>query len=369
MAGKKNKIVITCSRLDLPGGIEKAVTGLANLLAEKGHIITLLVLDETANSFYPIIPTVTIVQMPLNFGIVKNGNILSRKIKFIKHCRQFGKWLSTHNPDIIISTEFTHTVALSLIYKRKNTFLYSWEHHEYNWLHKSQFWRVLLKRAYKKINGIICLNETEAKFYRPLGKTFVIPNFSDNNSGITAALEKKLVLTIGWLIPRKGTDYLMKAAKAFLHKYPDWKWKVIGEGPMKDELISFIEKENLNHQLILQAPLSYDLSEEYSNASLFVLTSRIEVFGFVLTEAMSYGLPCVSFNCPSGPENIITHLQDGILTEKDNPEKLANAIILLAENENLRKKMGKNALINVKRFSSKNIYTLWDNLLFSRIEK
>ncbi|MFZ1261903.1 MAG: glycosyltransferase, partial [Chitinophagaceae bacterium] len=78
--------------------------------------------------------------------------------------------------------------------------------------------------------------------------------------------------------------------------------------------------------------------------------------------AMSFAVPCISFDCPSGPANIITHNEDGILVEKENPAKLAEAISSLIDNEILRKKMGERALENVQRFSPEIIYKLWESL-------
>lgn len=144
-----------------------------------------------------------------------------------------------------------------------------------------------------------------------------------------------------------------------LRQHPDWTWKLIGDGPMKQQVLDFIDKEKLTNRLILQQPTNSSIESEYLNASLFVLTSRFEAFPMVLLEAMSFGVPCISFDCPSGPSDIITHDKDGILVEKENTRKLTEAIVSLITDLNKREKMMIAAFENVKRYSPQAVYKIW----------
>ena len=99
-----------------------------------------------------------------------------------------------------------------------------------------------------------------------------------------------------------------------------------------------------------------------ANASIFTLTSTFEGFGLVIVEAMSCGLPVISYNCPCGPKDIISDGTDGFLVPLNDEQCLAEKINLLIENEALRKQMSKAALIKSQKFTAKEVISLWMNL-------
>jgi glycosyltransferase involved in cell wall biosynthesis len=362
LISEKNHIAILCSRLDLPGGIERAIVNAANLFAQKANKVAIIILDTTGKSFYPVHPSIQIIQQPLSFGITTEGNIISRKLRLLSDVLKLKRIIKNLKADVVISTEYPFTVAAALARAKKYTRLYSWEHHHHAWLQKNKFWTFLCKQAYPKLSGIICLNKTEAEYYKDTAPSFVIPNFIENRSGELSSCTNKTILSVGWLIPRKGIDLMLQAAKTILTAYPDWTWKLIGEGEMKEQVEQFIQTEKLEGRFILQAPVNSEIMQEYLNASIYVMSSRFEAFPMVLLEAMSVGLPCVSFDCPSGPSDIITNNIDGIIVEKENINQLTTAILTLITSEEKRKEMGEAAFINVQRFSPDNIYELWKQL-------
>lgn len=319
-------------------------------------------LDETGKAFYPIDETVQFIQRPLSFGITPKGNIITRKIKLLNELPKLRKTLSSIKPSLIIATEYPFAVAAILCGAKKMAKIISWEHHHYYELKRNRFWNKLFNLTYPRLDAVVCLNEDERKITKPINNNpVVIPNFIAPTHS-TAPLTSKLILTIARLTPVKGIDNLLQAAKLVLHLHPDWKWKIIGDGEMRDKLTAFIEKENLQAKLIIQAPLHHAIQEEYQNASLYVMTSRNECFPMTLLEAQANGLPCIAFDCETGPRHIITNNENGILVEKENPEKLSDAITTLINDEQLRKKMGEKAVVNVQRFSPEVIYKLWVQL-------
>ena len=94
------------------------------------------------------------------------------------------------------------------------------------------------------------------------------------------------------------------------------------------------------------------MEAEYLNSSVFVLSSRSEPFGLVLIEAMSFGVPVVSFDCPNGPHEIVNDGVDGKLVENGNVKALATAVMEMIADKDTRKRMGKAAF---QKYSDKYI--------------
>ena len=353
-------ISILCSRLDLPGGIERAIVNTANIFIEHNHTVSIIILDDTEEIFYPIDKKVNIVRRPLSFGITKDGNIISRKLRMLSDVLQLRKLLKKVSPDIVIATDYPFAVAAILTGIKKQATLISWEHHHRYELNKNKFWTTLFNNTYPKLDAIVCLNEDEKKLFQPLNKhSLVIPNFILISSDI-ALLENKTILTIARLVHVKGIDLLISTAKKVFQQHPDWSWKVIGTCDDVESIKKIIIQEGLAQNLIIQEPVDHNVTSEYLNASIYVMTSRNECFPMVLLEAQSVGLPCIAFDCETGPRHIISNNTDGILVEKENTTKLAEAINSLITNEEKRIKMGVAAFENVQRFSPDAIYKFWE---------
>ncbi|HEY0067392.1 MAG TPA: glycosyltransferase family 4 protein [Flavisolibacter sp.] len=350
-------IVILCSRLDMPGGTERAVVHTASLLQSRGHRVSLLVLDETAESFYTVSDNIELVQLPLHFGVTVKGNVVTRKMALLGHVRRLKAELDRMQPTLILSTDYVFTIAAWMACGRKGVRIAAWEHHHFHWLKKSRFWNYLFHRIYPKLDAVICLNRTEAALYAQLGcTTKVIPNFISRHQAVPQA---PVLLTIGWLIKRKGIDLIPSIAEKVFSKHPEWKWRITGEGKEKEWLKKEIRNRNLQNHITIVPPSTQEVQELYKDASLYIMTSRFECFPLVLLEAMSCGLPCVAFDCPTGPADIIRHGVDGLLVPNEDIEAMSTAIIQLIDNEERRNTMSVEAYDGIDRFSPEKVYALW----------
>lgn len=350
-------IVILSSRLDMPGGTERAVVHTAALLQSKGHRVSLLVLDETAESFFPVSESIELAQLRLHFGLTDSGNVLTRKAALLAHVRRLKKELERMQPTLILSTDYVFTIAAWMACGKKNVRIAAWEHHHFSWLKKSRFWNYLFRKIYPKLDAVICLNRTEAKLYAEIGcSTKVIPNFISRHE---VAAQAPVLLTIGWLIKRKGIDLIPSIAQKVFAKYPGWQWRIIGEGPEKEALEEELKKRHLQNNVIISSPTTQNIQQLYKDASLYIMTSRFECFPLVLLEALSCGIPCLSFDCPTGPADIIRHGLDGLLLPSEDADALSTAIIQLMGNEEKRRTMSVAAYEGIERFSPLKVYALW----------
>ena len=130
---------------------------------------------------------------------------------------------------------------------------------------------------------------------------------------------------------------------------------------MREQLQQQIDSLGITASCILEPTVS-NIVDKYCESSIFALSSRFEGFGMVIIEAMACGVPPVSFTCPCGPRDIISDGKDGLLVEDGNIEQLAEKISYLIENEDIRKKMGQQARMDVQRFRIENIAEQWKQL-------
>ena len=166
-----------------------------------------------------------------------------------------------------------------------------------------------------------------------LNNLLVIPNplsfYPENNQ--LSTLENKKVLAVGKHSYQKGFDRLIKSWKHVSERYPNWELDIYGTINESMGLEKLAKSLNLDHSINLYPP-EKNIGEKYKEASIYVMSSRYEGFGMVLTEAMAYGVPCVSFDCPFGPSDIISHNKNGMLVENGHIETLSESIIKLIEN-------------------------------------
>lgn len=167
------------------------------------------------------------------------------------------------------------------------------------------------------------------------------------------------MIAVGRYTQQKGFDLLIEAWRIVAEKHPDWNLRIYGGGD-RTEFLALKDKYHLK-TLYLEEQ-TQNIIQKYCESSIFVLSSRYEGFGMVITEAMSCGVPLVSFTCPCGPRDIIHNNEDGPLVENGDIEQLAEKICYLIENDTIRKEMGRMAKINSKRFKIENISKEWEAL-------
>lgn len=218
-----------------------------------------------------------------------------------------------------------------------------------------------------KLSKVVILTHEEAAFWPELSNTCVIPNPIITPIGACSDCSHKQVIAAGRYAPQKGFDLLIDSWAIVARKYPDWTLRIYGEG-MREELQQQINRLGLTPSCILEHTVP-NITDKYGESSVFVLSSRFEGFGMVLTEAMSCGVPVVSFACPCGPRDIIKDGEDGLLVENSNTEQLAEKISLLLADEERRRRMGQQARINSERFRMERIALLWKELFEKQLKE
>lgn len=167
------------------------------------------------------------------------------------------------------------------------------------------------------------------------------------------------ILTIGRLCSQKNQQVQIIAFHALSKKFPLWDLYIYGEGPLKQKLIKLINELELNKRVFILPPVK-NVTNLYTNANIFCITSLWEGFPNVLAEAMAHGLPCIGFIGCDGVNNLIKNKKSGFLT---SPNELENIMQKLMTSKLLRKKLGAQSLNLSKSFEPSKMLKLWENTL------
>jgi len=174
-------------------------------------------------------------------------------------------------------------------------------------------------------------------------------------------LEQKVVISGGRLERRKGFHRLVEAYAPVARKHPDWQLHIYGKGPEEPKLAALIDRLGVADQVRLKG-YAPDFQTALSSASVYAMASVYEGFPMVLLEAMSRGLPLVSYDCPRGPAEIIDDGRNGRLVPDGDRDALSAAMLQLVEDDELRRSMGREALADVEAYGVGAIAKRWEEL-------
>ncbi|MEA4866960.1 Glycosyltransferase Gtf1 [bioreactor metagenome] len=371
------KILYYLPSLYMSGGLERIITFKANYLASKlGHEVVVMTSEQMdKRPYFPLAANVKHIDIDVPFDIGGPGSkiikILTYPFRYRKFKNRFTDVLYKERPDVTVSTlrrEINFLTSLEDGSIKIGEFhitrgAYFTESVTYKSYLKGFLKRFLEQRFIKKLSRLdklVLLTNEEKSFWPELSNTMVIYNPVTITPTVTSDCKSNIVMAAGRYSYQKGFDMLIKAWNMVVKECPGWELRIYGEGNDM-ELKQLIEKHELEQSCFLLPPVS-NIEEKYAESSIFVLSSRYEGFGMVLCEAMTCGVPAVSFDCKCGPKDIINHGKDGLLAECCNIDALAQSVIVLAKDQVKREQMGRDALVNSKRFSQANIMGIWNDL-------
>ena len=379
------KIYYIYTALVTKGGADRVIAEKANWLAEHGHEIAIITDTQMGREpVFPLSPKVRLIDLAVDFSQEYGHGFLVRIWMYYKLMRQYRKMvtdvLMKDRPDIVISTLGRD---ISFITKIKDGSKKIGEAHttkhfirnfhlleQRNVIFKylTKFFRWHMDRQVNRLDALVVLTSQDEHDWGDKIPIYVIPNSFPFYPDKPSLCENKQAIIVGRYNSAKGYNYLIDAWKIVYQKHPDWIINIFGSGEYEDRVRKQIQDHGLQDVVIMNNPTDH-IMEEYLKSSIYVMSSVFEGFAMVLLEAMSCGLPCVSFDCPYGPRNVITDGEDGILVEYLNSQALADNICKLIENEELRKRMGNNGRRNVLRFSREMIMPQWVELFKSLTNK
>ena len=374
------KIVYLHEYIICPGGLERIFVEKMNYLADRLHHDVYLVTSSQGNHpfSFPISKQVKHIDLAVPFHLPYRYPYPKRLWARIKTELLFKKRLQevidNISPDFIICTSAWRPDAACKVKGKAKKIIESHCAKAYtpiphnrtmgllkdmlNMFNAHKRFRIIEKHA----DVVVTLTHADAKAWEKAPKVCTIPNFTEFIQPQSSTCKVHRAIAVGRLTYQKGFDRLIDAWKIVNRQYPDWKLDIFGEGIYREALTSQISDNHLDNTITIHPPTPH-IMQEYLNSSIFILSSNYEGFALVLIEAMACGVPCVSFDCPHGPSEIIKDKEDGFLIKNGDVKGLAAAICLLTKDEVKRKEFSKRAKENVLRFSAGTVMAQWNHLL------
>jgi glycosyltransferase involved in cell wall biosynthesis len=359
------KILIYSSSLTA-GGAEKVASLMANYWAQKHHVI-LLTDTPVKDDFFSLDPLIE--RVTINFSTV-GEKIVKKMFYHFMGLLKLRTIIKKSHPDIIISHMDNSNVRILLSSIGLRIPVIIEEHNNPNLATKMpQPWRFFQPFTYKYLATIIVLLTKKLIRYYPdylTSKIRIIPNPLNIPTPIPDSTElilaKPTFIALGSLCKQKGFDYLLEAFAQVSKVKPEWKLTILGEGELRAELTEYAIKLNIADKVSLPGRIKNPYSI-LKDADIYVMSSRFEGFPVALCEAMGIGLPCISFDCPTGPADIIEHNINGLLVEYLNVNSLAETMISLSSDPFTSKRLSHEALKINETLDISTIMSYWDQII------
>lgn len=338
------------------GGGERVVTNMANHLVNENYQVTIVSLSfcKTQNIF-SVDNRVTIKYLNFNF---ENGlNIPLKVAAYFKVKHYFSHFT---NETILLGIGTYPSLILALLPKQKHLKTIGCQHNSY--VAVKHIWSFLRKKSFHRLDALVSLTEKDLPKLMKLNQnSFVIPNSISFFPEKQAVLENKIILSIGRMDFNKGYDLLLDVFEKLTPLHPDWILRLIGDGPLKKKIISRVETSGLNDRVEILSPTN-QIIDHYLQASVYLMTSRSEGLPMVLLEAKACGLPIVSFNCETGPSDIVNDGKDGFLIDCFNIDQMAEKVSMLCSDPELRRQFGTNGRESINKFLPEVVAQKWETL-------
>jgi glycosyltransferase involved in cell wall biosynthesis len=353
------------------GGAERVTANLANYWAERDWTVTVVTLSDGNNDFYKLSPSVLRIRLSL---LKESTNVFSGLVNNLHRVFALRRVLRKTKPQVALAMMDKANIVLSLAaWGLPNMVTVGAERIHPPQLPLSPFWAGLRRYCYPRLDVVTALTTDTRDWllhHKKVKKVVVIPNAATWPLSTQAPLLMpqdvmksgcKLLLAVGRLSEQKGFDLLIDAFCQIAAQHADWQLVILGEGPLRDTLLAQIRLAGLEDRIKL-AGRAGNVGDWYQAADLYAMSSRFEGFPNTLVEALAHGLPAVSFDCDTGPRDIIRHTIDGLLVPNGDVDALAKSLYQLMSDESLRQEFGAKAIEARGRFSMEKITGMWEAL-------
>lgn len=363
------------------GGIERIVSGKANMFAEMGYDVIIITTDQQGKQpYFKISDKIKCYDLGINFDKNQRRRFIKKIFYYFYnaylHKNRLKKLLMGLKADIVISTFFSEMGILPQIKDgSKKIVEFHFSRPMFRFTRRKgikgyidDFMMHQIIHSLRKYDRFVVLSKEDANNWKELTNVSVINNFCTIEIAERAKLNERCVISVGRYESPKSFDRLINAWALIAQQVPGWSLHIFGEGRLRPILTKQIKDLNLGQSVFLDGA-SNDVGKELLKSSIAVFSSIYEGFLIAIVEAESAGLPVVSFDAPCGPKDIIRDGEDGFLVKNGDIESLGERLLTLMQDDGLRKKMGAKAYENSKRFTPEVIMSQWISLFETILKK
>ena len=376
---KKKRILLVYYKLFKPGGVAKVLTNLANSLSEEGYTVEILLLMSKRDHFYPLNSNIKVHNIDtFSHWAWKICEFNVKHLRFIPKIKNFNAYIyhigvflmlrnwmrkNHQNYDTIISAWYKLSSFLALNKKASKKTI-AWEHVTYET--GGILFKDTLRKYYKNLKGIVCINSPAIEHYKQYNKTYFIPNIIgepfENQPEISLENKENLISFVGRLDREKNAIALLEIFKeSKIHT--DWKLQIIGDGSERKNLEQFVEKNQLQERIIFYGTkTSEEILKLLRRSKIFGFTSLKEALPTVLLEAMFCGNAIISYNCNYGPSDIVKN-NSGFLIDVNNKEDFIQKLEMLTNSDEKLEKMMENASKEAQNWKQNEILKKWQEII------
>ena len=376
------KIIFVIKSFAQVAGVERVMCDKMNYLASIGHQVMLVTYEQGNHPLvFKLHPKIKHKDLDCRFFTLLGKSLIKRIAMSLMMKHKFYKQIKTiiedYKPDTIISPTYPLDIIGELASAKGQSRLIIESHMTYIQALKeysksrSRIGKIIARlydmntlRLLKKCDCLVVLTQGDCNFWsQHIPHVKVLPNpltyYPDTISDVPK--DNYRIISIGRLTSIKRFDRLIDAFAIICNNNPYWHIDIYGDGSDKDILNSQILKLGLDKRVIIHPPTN-DIFSEMKKSQFLVVTSESEGFALVIIEAMACGIPCISFDCPYGPGEIIEHNKTGLLVANGDISDFATKMNYLMMNPEIIERMSKEARISATKYKKETVMKAWEQL-------
>lgn len=317
---------------------------------------------------YPVHPNVQRISLPEIDPVTGPFGAIINTFKRIRLLRSA---LKTYQPDFLLSMMTKANVTAVLACRSLNLPCLCAERNDPSVAYAGSVWHILRKVTYRLAHTVVVQSAKADLWIRDhtwAQRVIVIPNpvrlpIQDCPPYLhhSPYVGKHTLLAVGRLSSQKQFNHAIEAFARIHSPQSEWQLIILGEGEERDSLEKLVTELKMESSIFLPGRAG-NMGDWYAMGDALVLSSRYEGFPNVLVEAMSHGLAVVSYDCDTGPRDIIDHGKNGLLVPANDLDNLTNTLNILVNDPMLRSSVSQAATAVAERYTLKAVAGQWESL-------